>query len=119
MGAAITYVVSQSGWSTTNGVDLNVPANTAADTYEITVTATAAATSNYDAVSVTKSITVVIEANVLDHITLTLGANQIPYNTETTTTVIAYYTNGTHKTVTDDANTSYSSSPTGIVTITK
>ena len=119
-GASITYGISQSGWSISDdGKTVTVPADTAAGTYDITVTATVAATTNYYSQSSTKSVKIIINANTLSNVILTVVNSSIVYNSTTTCAVLAEYTNGATKDVTSDSGTSYSSNPTGIVTITK
>lgn len=114
----ITYDISQSGWSISNdGKTITIPSTAAADTYDITVTASQAGDGNWAAGSVSKKISVTLKANALERITLTLESNQIPFNGTTNGTVLAIYTNGADKDVTSSAT--YSSDPTGIVTITK
>ena len=117
-GATISYSINQSGWSiSSDGKTVTVPADTAAGTYNITVTASVAATTNYDSASSQKSVKIILNANALEGIVLTLGTNSIAYNSTTTGTVVATYTNGQTKDVTTGAT--YSSNPTDIVTITK
>ena len=115
---AITYKISQSGWSiSSDGKTITIPSTAAAKTYSITVTATQAANGNWAEGSKSQTISVTLKANALERIELSLLANQIPFGGTTTGTVTAYYTNGADKDVTSSAT--YSSDPTGIVTITK
>lgn len=115
---AITYKISQSGWSiSSDGKTITIPSTAAAKTYSITVTATQAANGNWAEGSKSQTISVTLKANALERIELSLLANQIPFGGTTTGTVTAHYTNGTNKDVTSSAT--YSSDPTGIVTITK
>ena len=115
---AITYEISQSGWSiSSDGRTITIPSTAAAKTYSITVTATQAANGNWAEGSKSQTISVTLKANALERIGLSLVATQIPFGGTTTGTVTAHYTNGTNKDVTSSAT--YSSDPTGIVTITK
>ena len=115
---AITYKISQSGWSiSSDGKTITIPSTAAAKTYSITVTATQAANGNWAEGSKSQTISVTLKANALERIELSLLATQIPFGGTTTGTVTAYYTNGADKDVTSSAT--YSSDPTGIVTITK
>lgn len=114
----ITYKISQSGWSiSSDGKTITIPSTAAAKTYSITVTATQAANGNWAEGSKSQTISVTLKANALERIELSLLANQIPFGGTTTGTVTAHYTNGADKDVTSSAT--YSSDPTGIVTITK
>ena len=114
----ITYSISQSGWSiSSDGKTITIPSTAAANKYSITVTATQAANGNWAEGSKSQTISVTLKANALERIELSLLANQIPFGGTTTGTVTAYYTNGADKDVTSSAT--YSSDPTGIVTITK
>lgn len=115
---AITYKISQSGWSiSSDGKTITIPSTAAAKTYNVTVTATQAANGNWAEGSKSQTISVTLKANALERIELSLLANQIPFGGTTTGTVTAHYTNGRSKDVTSSAT--YSSDPTGIVTITK
>lgn len=115
---AITYKISQSGWSiSSDGKTITIPSTAAANTYSITVTATQAANGNWAEGSKSQTISVTLKANALERIELSLLAKQIPFGGTTTGTVTAHYTNGADKDVTSSAT--YSSDPTGIVTITK
>lgn len=115
---AITYSISQSGWSiSSDGKTITIPSTAAANTYSITVTATQAANGNWAEGSKSQTISVTLKANALERIELSLLAKQIPFGGTTTGTVTAHYTNGADKDVTSSAT--YSSDPTGIVTITK
>ena len=115
---AITYKISQSGWSiSSDGKTITIPSTAAANTYSITVTATQAANGNWAEGSKSQTISVTLKANVLERIELSLLDRQIPFGGTTTGTVTAHYTNGANKDVTSSAT--YSSDPTGIVTITK
>ena len=115
---AITYKISQSGWSiSSDGKTITIPSTAAANTYNVTVTATQAANGNWAEGSKSQTISVTLKANALERIELSLLANQIPFGGTTTGTVTAHYTNGADKDVTSSAT--YSSDPTGIVTITK
>lgn len=119
-GVTITYSISESGWSiSSDGKKVTVPEDTPAGTYNITVTATAPATTNYNQAQATKSVKIILTAVVLTGVSLTIPVNQIAYNAETTATLVATYNNGETKDVTAHTDTTYSSSPTGIVTITK
>ena len=115
---AITYKISQSGWSiSSDGMTITIPSTAAAKTYSITVTATQAANGNWAEGSKSQTISVTLKANALERIELSLLATQIPFGGTTTGTVTAHYTNGADKDVTSSAT--YSSDPTGIVTIEK
>ena len=119
-GVTITYSIDKSGWSiSSDGKKITVPSGTAANTYTVNVTATAPATTNYNQATTTKSISVVVDAQVLTGISLTLGDSTISYNGTTTATVVATFKYGQPIDVTSDSGTSYSTNPTGIVTITK
>ena len=113
----ISYSISKSGWSiASDGKTITVPANTDAGSYEITVTATSAATDNYEAKSVTNNITITLTATVVTGLALALTSNTISYGGSTTVaSVVATYNNGATVDVKDSAT--YSSSPTGIVQI--
>ena len=116
----ISYGISQSGWSISNdGKTITVPNGTAAGVYNITVSATSAESTNYLPKTVSNSITVNIIEQALERIELTLAESTIPFNGSTEATVVAVYTNGAYADVTSNPNTSYSSNPTGVVTITK
>ena len=115
---AITYKISQSGWSiSSDGKTITIPSTAVANTYNVTVTATQAANGNWAEGSKSQTISVTLKANALERIELSLLATQIPFGGTTTGTVTAHYTNGRSKDVTSSAT--YSSDPTGIVTITK
>ena len=120
-GAAITsgsnpsvegYTISQSGWSISNdGKTITVPANVDAGTYNITVTA---AKPNHT--SKENGIQVIINSVALTDLVMELNAYEVAYGSSTTVkTLTAKYSNGKTKSVLDNAT--YSSSPTGIVTI--
>ena len=108
------YTISQSGWSiSSDGKTITVPANVAAGTYNITVTA---AKPNHT--SKANGISVQLVSVTLNNIELTLEKTTIPYGGSTkVASVTATYNNGATKDVKDDTNTSYSTNPTGIVTI--
>ena len=115
---AITYKISQSGWSiSSDGKTITIPSTAVANTYNVTVTATQEANGNWAKGSKSQTISVTLKANALERIELSLLATQIPFGGTTTGTVTAHYTNGADKDVTSSAT--YSSDPTGIVTITK
>ena len=120
-GAAITsgsnpsvegYTISQSGWSISNdGKTITVPANVDAGTYNITVTA-----SKPNHTSKANGIQVIIKPVTLTDLVMELNAYEVVYGSSTTVkTLTAKYSNGKTKSVLDNAT--YSSSPTGIVTI--
>ena len=120
-GAAITsgsnpsvegYTISQSGWSISNdGKTITVPANVDAGTYNITVTA---AKPNHT--SKENGIQVIIKPVTLTDLVMELNAYEVAYGSSTTVKKLtAKYSNGKTKSVIDNAT--YSSSPTGIVTI--
>jgi len=115
----ISYAIGQSGWSiSSDGKTITVPANTNAGTYNTTVSATSAATDNYTEKTVTNNIAVTLTATVLTGIVLALTANSVNYGGSTTVaSVIATYNNGATTDVKDNSGTTYSSDPTGIVTI--
>ena len=82
------------------------------------MTATAPTTTNYEAVSVQKTVSVVINAVELVSINLVIPQTTIVFGGTTTASVYANYNNGSDpKDITTIAT--YSSDPTGIVTITK
>ena len=115
---AITYKISQSGWSiSSDGKTITIPSTAVANTYNVTVTATQEANGNWAEGSKSQTISVTLKANALERIELSLLATQISFGGTTTGTVTAHYTNGADKDVTSSAT--YSSDPTGIVTITK
>ena len=120
-GAAITsgsnpsvegYTISQSGWSISNdGKTITVPANVDAGTYNITVTA-----SKPNHTSKANGIQVIIKPVTLTDLVMELNAYEVAYGSSTTVkTLTAKYSNNATKSVLDNAT--YSSSPTGIVTI--
>ena len=120
-GAAITsgsnpsvegYTISQSGWSISNdGKTITVPANVDAGTYNITVTA-----SKSNHTSKANGIQVIIKPVTLTDLVMELNAYEVAYGSSTTVkTLTAKYSNDKTKSVLDNAT--YSSSPTGIVTI--
>ena len=120
-GAAITsgsnpsvegYTISQSGWSiSSDGKTITVPANVAAGTYNITVTA---AKPNHTPKE--NGIEVTIKPVTLTSLEMELNSYKIAYGSSTTVkTLTAKYSNNATKSVLDNAT--YSSSPTGIVTI--
>ena len=120
-GAAITsgsnpsnegYTISQSGWYISkDGKTITVPENVAAGTYNITVTA---AKPNHTPKE--NVIEVIIRPVTLTSLEMELNAYEVAYGSSTTVkTLIAKYSNNAKKPVIDDAT--YSSSPTGIVTI--
>lgn len=120
-GAAITsgsnpsvegYTISQSGWSISkDGKTITIPANVAAGTYNITVTA---AKPNHTPKE--NGIEVTIKPVTLTSLEMELNAYEVAYGSSTTVkTLIAKYSNNAKKPVIDDAT--YSSNPTGIVTI--
>lgn len=106
------YTISQSGWSISNdGKTITVPANVAAGTYNITVTA---AKPNHTPKA--NGIQVIIKPVTLTDLVMELTANSVAYGSSTTVkTLTAKYSNNAYKDVLDNAT--YSSSPTGIVTI--
>ena len=120
-GAAITsgsnpsvegYTISQSGWSISNdGKTITIPANVDTGTYNITVTA---AKPNHTPKE--NGIEVTIKPVTLTSLEMELNAYEVAYGSSTTVkTLTAKYSNGKTKSVLDNAT--YSSSPTGIVTI--
>jgi hypothetical protein len=58
-------------------------------------------------------------ANAITSISLTVGAATINYNGTTSATVTATFTSGATLNVSNDSGTTYSSNPTGIVTVAK
>ena len=106
------YTISQSGWSISNdGKTITVPANVDAGTYNITVTA-----SKPNHTSKANGIQVIIKPVTLTSLEMELNSYKIAYGSSTTVkTLTAKYSNGKTKSVLDNAT--YSSSPTGIVTI--
>ena len=120
-GAAITsgsnpsvegYTISQSGWSISNdGKTITIPANVDTGTYNITVTA---AKPNHTPKE--NGIEVTIKPVTLTDLVMELNSYKVAYGSSTTVkTLTAKYSNGKTKSVLDNAT--YSSSPTGIVTI--
>ena len=110
---------SFTGWSvSSNGQTVTVPQGTAAGTYSVKITATAPTTTNYEAASVQKTVSVIINAVELVSINLVIPQTTIVFGGTTTASVYANYNNGSDpKDITTIAT--YSSDPTGIVTITK
>ena len=110
---------SFTGWSvSSNGQTVTVPQGTVAGTYSVKITATAPTTTNYEAASVQKTVSVVINAVELVSINLVIPQTTIAFGGTTTASVYANYNNGSApKDITTIAT--YSSDPTGIVTITK
>ena len=109
--AAITYSTSKSGW-TNNGTTLTIPANTAAATYNITVSATVAASpdGNYPAKTVTNNLTVTITEVTLSTVTLNLSETTVSYGgSATVSSVIAKYSNNKTKDVKDELTPNASS----------
>lgn len=116
----ISYAISQSGWTiSSDGKKITVPDQTPAGTYNITVSATSAESTNYLAKTVSNQITVRILEQKLERIELLLADDTIPFNGTTTATVVAVYTTGITADVTSNSGTTYSSNPDDIVTITK
>ena len=118
---AITYTVSPNTWTVQNSGTKVLPSvGTAASTYNVTITATAASTSNYNAVSVARTVAVTISANTLSDLALTIATTSIPYGSSTeVTALIATYSNGSFVDVKDASGTSYTTSTSGIVSISK
>ena len=107
--ATITYSTSKSGW-TNNGTTLTIPANTAAGTYNITVSATSPATTNFGEKTVTNNLTVIIDEVELIDLNMTLAETTIAYGSSTTVSaVIATYNNGAYKDVKNDLTPNASS----------
>ena len=108
----ITYSIDQDGWSvSSDGKKIIIPEGVAAGTYNVNVSASA---SNHT--KKTNGVSVVISAVSLTGLTMELKANEVAYGSSTTVnTVTAKYSNGATKSVLDNAT--YSSNPTGIVTI--
>ena len=106
------YTISQSGWYISkDGKTITVPANVDAGTYNITVTA-----SKPNHTSKANGIQVIIKPVTLTDLVMELNAYEVAYGSSTTVkTLTAKYSNGKTKSVLDNAT--YSSSPTGIVTI--
>lgn len=119
-GAAITYSIDESGWDiSSDGQTITVPANTNAGTYTVNVTATVAATTNYNSASTTNEISVELIAVVLTSLELTLDTYTVAYGSSAhTTSIIATYNNGAFKDVTDNGSTTISAEPDDIVSIT-
>ena len=124
-GATIGYTINSvtkgdssfTGWTvSTDGQTVTVPKGTVAGTYSVKITATAPTTTNYNTVSIQNTVSIVITATVLTDLRMTLTANSVAYNSSTTVaSVTAEYNNGATKSVLDSAT--YTSNPTGIVTI--
>ena len=108
----MSYSISQSGWSISeDGKTITVPGNVEAKTYNIEVSASKA-----NHTTKTNGIQVIIKPVTLTDLTMELTANSVAYGSSTTVkTLTAKYSNGKSKSVIDNAT--YSSSPTGIVTI--
>ena len=108
---------SFTGWTvSSNGQTVTVPQSTAAGTYSVKITATAPTTTNYQAVSVQKTVSVVINAVELVSINLVIPQDTIAFGGTTTAVVYANYNNGSDpKDITSSAT--YTTNPTGIVTI--
>lgn len=108
----ITYSIDQDGWSvSSDGKKIIVPEGVAAGTYNVNVSASAA-----NHTTKTNGVSVVISSVSLTSLAMTLNATSINYGSSTTVkTVTATYSNGATKSVIDDAT--YTSNPTGIVTI--
>ena len=108
----ITYSINQDGWSvSSDGKKIIIPEGVAAGTYNVNVSAAAA-----NHTTKTNGVSVVISPVSLTGIAMELNATAINYGSSTTVkTVTATYSNGATKSVIDDAT--YTSNPTGIVTI--
>ena len=108
----ITYSIDQDGWSvSSDGKKIIIPEGVAAGTYNVNVSASA---SNHT--KKTNGVSVVISAVSLTGLTMELKANEVAFGSSTTVqTLTAKYSNGATKSVLDNAT--YSSNPTGIVTI--
>ena len=108
----ITYSIDQDGWSvSSDGKKIIIPDGVAAGTYNVNVSASA---SNHT--KKTNGVSVVISAVSLTGLTMELKANEVAFGSSTTVqTLTAKYSNGATKSVLDNAT--YSSNPTGIVTI--
>ena len=79
-------------------------------------TASVTTTTNYNATSKQNTVSIVITETELTNLRMTLTANSVAYGSSTTVaSVTAEYNNGKTKSVLDNAT--YSSNPTGIVTI--
>ena len=118
---SITYAISPNTWTVQNsGTKVLPPVGTTASTYNVTITATAAANSNYEAVSVSDTVAVTILSNTLSTLALSIATTTIPYGSSTeVTSLIATYTNGSFVDVRDSSDTTYSTSTSGIVSISK
>ena len=108
----MSYSISQSGWSISeDGKTITVPGNFEAKTYNIEVSASKA-----NHTTKTNGIEVIIRPVTLTSLVMELNAYEVAYGSSTTVkTLTAKYSNDKTKSVIDDAT--YSSSPTGIVTI--
>lgn len=108
----ITYSIDQDGWSvSSDGKKIIIPDGVAAGTYNVNVSASA---SNHT--KKTNGVSVVISAVSLTGLTMELKANEVAFGSSTTVqTLTAKYSNGATKSVLDNAT--YTSNPTGIVTI--
>ena len=108
----ITYSIDQDGWSvSSDGKKIIIPEGVAAGTYNVNVSASA---SNHT--KKTNGVSVVISAVSLTGLTMELKAYEVAFGSSTTVqTLTAKYSNGATKSVLDNAT--YSSDPTGIVTI--
>ena len=116
-GGTISYSIDKSGWSISDdGKTVTVPSGTVAGTYSVKITASVTTTTNYNAASKQNTVSIVITATELTNLRMALTANSVAYGSSTTVaSVIAEYNNGKTKSVLDNAT--YSSNPTGIVTI--
>ena len=116
-GGTISYSIDKSGWSISDdGKTVTVPSGTVAGTYNVKITASVTTTTNYNAASKQNTVSIVITETVLTNLSMTLTANSVAYGSSTTVaSVTAEYNNGKTKSVLDNAT--YSSNPTGIVTI--
>ena len=123
-GVTIGYTISVkkgstsvSGWTiASDGKSITIPPSVAAGDYTCTIVATAPTTTNYNEVSTTKTVTINLTAVVLSSITLTVGQSTITFGGTTTAVVMAQYSNGSDP-VDVTNSVSYSTNPTGIVTI--
>jgi len=102
-----TYDTYATGTSATHS---NMTTNVATDTVKIT-------SYNIGDTSKASSAKSASISNTLTSVSLSVAKSTISYNTTTTCTTTASYTSGSTKDVTSDSGTTYTTNPTGIVTI--
>lgn len=102
-----TYATYGTGTSATHS---NMTTNVATDTVKIT-------SYNVGDTSKASSVKSASVSNALTSVSLSVASSSIVYNSTTTCTTTAGYTSGSTKDVTSDSGTTYTTDPTGIVTI--